>query len=351
MHTNRVQNLPSPVSLGLPRATSTLRLFDGPSDHQQAALLGDHRAADDRIKSILVPLDGSVFAEHAIPLALGIAEQCGAVLHLVHVVAAAEMIDPYDALGFADASLSALKRDKHRYLSDLVQRVSATPSMFIASRLIDGRTVSSSLEGLPGLDADLIVMATHGRGAFGRFWFGSVAHSLLQRISVPMILVRGNNEPVDLKATAIDHVLLSVDGTKNSEKVIKPVLELGLFPTARHTLLHVVRLDPKYVIRGYALRTEWVPSRRRWIAGMQYLHSFARTLRDNGRSVYTKVVSSDEPKFQVVLRSADQLDAGLIGVAYHRQLPIMRLVWPSYAEYLFRNSNRPLMLVPVESSS
>jgi nucleotide-binding universal stress UspA family protein len=166
-----------------------------------------------------------------------------------------------------------------------------------------------------------------------------------------MILVRGSNEPVDLKPTTIDHVLLSFDGTKDSEKVIKPVLELGLFPTARHTLLHVVPLDPNYVIRGYALRTEWVPSRRRWIAGMQYLHSFARTLGNNGRSVYTKVVSTDEPTFQVVLRTADQFDAGLIAVAYHRQRAIMRLLWPSCAEYLFRNSNRPLMLVPVESSS
>jgi nucleotide-binding universal stress UspA family protein len=328
-----------------------VRLFYEQSARQRAALLKDHRASDRQIKSILVPVDGSVFAEHAIPSALGIAEQCDAVLHLVHVVAAAEMIDPYDALYFADASLSALKRGKHRYLSDLVQRVSATSSVFIASRLIDGRAVSSSLEGLPGLEADLIVMATHGRGAFGRFWFGSVAHSLLQRISIPMVLVRGSNEPVDLKPTTIDHILLSLDGTKDSEKVIKTVLELGLFPTARHSLLHVVPLDPKYVIRGYALHTEWVPSRRRWIAGMQYLHPFARTLRNNGRSVYSKVVSSDEPTFQVVVGSADQLDAGLIAVAYNWQRAIMRLLWPSCAESLFRNSNRPLMLLPVESSS
>jgi nucleotide-binding universal stress UspA family protein len=196
MKTNRFNNLPAPESYAPPKLTSSLRVFDAPSGAQRLAPLDDLRISDHRIKSILVPLDGSAFAERAIPLALGIAEQCGAVLHLVHVVVAVDVLDPYDALYFPDASLAALKRDKHRYLSDVVQQISAKSSVFITSRVIDGRAVSPSLDALPGLDADLMVMATHGRGAFARFWSPSVAHSLLQRISVPLILVRGDNEPV-----------------------------------------------------------------------------------------------------------------------------------------------------------
>jgi nucleotide-binding universal stress UspA family protein len=85
------------------------------------------------------------------------------------------------------------------------------------------------------------------------------------------------------------------------------------------------------------------------MTGMQYLQPFARTLLENGRRVHMKVVSSDEPTAQVVLRYAEQRDVGLIALAYHRQWPIMRLLWPSSAEYLFRNSTRPLMFVPVEA--
>jgi nucleotide-binding universal stress UspA family protein len=123
-------------------------------------------------------------------------------------------------------------------------------------------------------------------------------------------------------------------------------LNLGLFPDARHTLMHVVSLEPKYVVQDYALRTEWLPSRRRWISGTQYLHPFARTLQEHGRRVHTKVVSSDEPVGQVVLRTADQVEAGLIALTYSRQRPIRRLLWSSRAEYLFQNSARPLMFVP-----
>jgi nucleotide-binding universal stress UspA family protein len=82
---------------------------------------------------------------------------------------------------------------------------------------------------------------------------------------------------------------------------------------------------------------------------MQYLQQFARRLHESGRRVHTKVISSDEPTSQVVMRYAEELNVGLIAVAYPRQWPITRLLWPSCAEYLFQKSTRPLMFVPVEA--
>jgi hypothetical protein len=128
-------------------------------------------------------------------------------------------------------------------------------------------------------------------------------------------------------------------------------VDLGIYPTARHALLHVVPLVPKYVLKGYALHTEWVPSRQNWISGMQYLHPLARSLRVDGRHVHTKVVSSDEPFSQVALRCAEQDDVGLIAIAYRRQCPLARLLWPNTSEYLFRNSSRPIMFLPSQSPS
>jgi nucleotide-binding universal stress UspA family protein len=351
MKANRLKHLSSPESLAPPKPRSTLRIFDASVGATRPALFDDLRASGRRLKSILVPLDGSPFAEQAIPLALGIAEQCGAVLHLVHALVPVDVLDPFDALYFPEAALAALKRDKHRYLADVVQHVSSKSSVLIDSRIIDGRAVSSSLDAIPGLDADLVVMATHGRGVLKRFWSGSVAHSLLQRVSVPLIAVRGHNEPVNYSAETIDHVLLPLDGTKGSEKALDPILDQGMFPGARITLLHVVPLETKHVVREYVLHTEWIPSRRRWIAGMQYLQPFARILDASGRRVHTKIVNSDEPIGQVAHRFAEKLDVGLVAVAYHRQCPITRLLWPSCAEDLLQNNRRPVMFVPVKASS
>jgi nucleotide-binding universal stress UspA family protein len=351
MNVNRLTNSASFKSLAPAKANSTLRIMNGRSSAVRPALVDEFHAPDSKIKRILVPLDGSAFAEQAIPLALGIAEQSGAVLNLVHIIVPAEMLDPYDALYSADVSRKWLKLDKQQYLTHVADKIAARSSAFVASRVIDGRAVSPSLDDVPGLDADLVVMASHSRGMLGRFWSGSVAHSLLQRMSVPVILGPGAEDPVTLSAKPVDHVLLPFDGAEVSEKVLKPFMDLGIFPAARHSLLHVVPLVPKHVVRGYALRTEWVPSRGNWIGGMQYLHPLARSLRVDGRHVHTKVVSSDELLGQVALRCAEQDDVGLIAIAYRRQWPLARLLWPNTSDYLFRNSSRPIMFVPSDAPS
>jgi nucleotide-binding universal stress UspA family protein len=39
-------------------------------------------------------------------------------------------------------------------------------------------------------DADLVIMATHGRGGLDRMRYGSVAEHVLQRVTTPLLLVR-----------------------------------------------------------------------------------------------------------------------------------------------------------------
>lgn len=334
-----LQNLAFPIPGPAPRAFGVPR----------TAPLGALRTSSTRTRNILVPLDGSPFAEHAIPMALAMAEQCNAVLHLVHVVVPAELLDPYDALYFADASLDSLKRDKHRYLEELSRRISATSSISVASRIIQARDVSTSLDEAPGLEADFVVMATHGRGALGRLWLGSVTHSLLRKTSVPVIVVRGSNSPVSFAPQPVENMLLPLGNDSSSEKVLTPFLDLGIFPSARHTLLQVVGMEPKYLVQSNGMRTAWVPSWRRWVSAKQSLYTVATKLRDRHRRVQTKVIGSDEPIGQVVLRHTERESIDLVAVAYQRRGPLSRLLRPSTCEYLFRRATRPVMFVPIEA--
>jgi nucleotide-binding universal stress UspA family protein len=348
MNTNRLSHFAPANALSAAKLNIVPRASSPPETTQQQ--LPIHQSARSVIKNIAVPLDGSAFAEHAIPLALGIAEQCGAMVQLVHVIVAVDMIDPLDALHFPEAALKALKRRKHKYLAEVVDQISAQSRVFITPLVIDGRAVPQTLDGLDRLNADLVVMATHGRGPIGRFWWGSVAHSLLQQIAVPLILVRGSSAPIDYVPQLIDQVLLPLDGTKESERVLEPLLDSGLFHNARHTLMRVIRLDPKFVAKDYALRTEWVPSRRRWIAAMQHLSPLARKLTDQGRRVDTRVISSNEPVGQVLLRCADHSNADLVALTYRRHGALRRLLRPTVSEFLFRAASCPLMFVPMDQT-
>ena len=73
-------------------------------------------------KSILVPLDGSSFAEHALPWAVTLASKAKAALHLVHTHPHATEI-MLEASPFYDEELKSQLKSKQRvYLDGLAQR-------------------------------------------------------------------------------------------------------------------------------------------------------------------------------------------------------------------------------------
>ena len=53
-----------------------------------------------------------------------------------------------------------------------------------------GEALAALLETAKAVDADLVVMATHARGALDGFWSGSLTPKLMQRLDRPLLLVR-----------------------------------------------------------------------------------------------------------------------------------------------------------------
>ena len=127
-------------------------------------------------RSILVPLDGSSFGEQAPPYALGIARRAQAELYLAHVLIAPP-IPAFDAAGEAD-----LRAQAHVYLEGLVARVQAHRDGPITTVLLDGPVAEALHDHAVAIEADLVVMTTHGHSALSRFWLGSVADKLVWQV-------------------------------------------------------------------------------------------------------------------------------------------------------------------------
>jgi nucleotide-binding universal stress UspA family protein len=153
-------------------------------------------------RRILVPLDGSELAEHALPLAASIARLAGAEITLVRSISwATEFIGANAYLmSYSSADLIDLADQSARdYLREVAERLTAQGlTVHIDVRLdpaADGILLCAEQQ-----HADLIVMSTHGRGGFGRWVYGSVADRVLRGASIPVLLVRANvpvaEEPV-----------------------------------------------------------------------------------------------------------------------------------------------------------
>ena len=157
---------------------------------------------------VLVPLDGSELAQEAIGPAQMFAETFGAELLLLRVVEPPSYPLYGDGYAYVPIDAEVEVAEARRYLEE-------EAGCLRTSGLLrgDGRAVEvQTAVGQPAAEiarvareqhADLIAMATHGRGGLARLVMGSVATGVLQRAGLPILLTRppAVRQPVPQPAT------------------------------------------------------------------------------------------------------------------------------------------------------
>lgn len=134
--------------------------------------------------TIMVALDGSRFAEQALERAQAVAKTSGGTLLLVAVVP-----DVTDDSIQVDIDVQTPGQQASDYLDEQVAAL--TDQGFKARSLImHGDPAESIIQTSVSQNADLIVMATHGRSGFRRLWLGSVALRVVRSAERPVLLVR-----------------------------------------------------------------------------------------------------------------------------------------------------------------
>ena len=142
---------------------------------------------------ILVAIDGSAGAAHALRHAVGLAKGLSASLRIIHVVDIGLL--PYGPeLGMdIDALLGARYAAAEKILAAARDSVQA-PELEVETRLLDTATpvqhvAAAIAEAAASWPADLLVLGTHGRRGVERWLLGSVAEGVARRSTVPVLLV------------------------------------------------------------------------------------------------------------------------------------------------------------------
>src|SRR5579863_9176370 len=115
--------------------------------------------------TVLVPLDGSPFGEHALPLALDVARKAGATLRLTHVRLPVSSVYSEGPLFLEDDLQSRIaERERSRwlgYLDGVAARVrQAAPAVKVATVLQEGDPAETLQKDAEAAGADLVVMTT-----------------------------------------------------------------------------------------------------------------------------------------------------------------------------------------------
>jgi nucleotide-binding universal stress UspA family protein len=142
---------------------------------------------------ILVPIDGTELSERAAQSSLELARKLGA--RVTGFVA--EPMPPLPNMGahaaaYARESTDHLARtEAHaravlaRFEARATEQGVAFEGQFKRTDTVDDAIVDAARE----FDCDLIVMVTHGRGAFGELLFGSHTKNVLSRSKLPLLVL------------------------------------------------------------------------------------------------------------------------------------------------------------------
>jgi nucleotide-binding universal stress UspA family protein len=144
-------------------------------------------------RHILVPLDGSGFAEAALPYALEMAAQFDSDITLLRVVlpprAGEGALSPESA-NYMIKMRDDLYKEAIEYLQQ--QKGSLRQQNYrVHYQVAESEDIAAEIiSAVRGADADTVVMCTHGRGGLSRWLFGSVATRVLQSSPVPVLVIR-----------------------------------------------------------------------------------------------------------------------------------------------------------------
>lgn len=149
------------------------------------------------VRRILVPIDFAGCAYDVVATAAVVAGGLKAEAILLYVVQlptgvdAETVVHPHGSEQ-AQTALDLLRDDARAHIDPLAE-VFADHEVPVSHVLRQGEIVEAILQTATDVDADLIIMGTHGRKGLQRFFLGSVAEQIIRRAEIPVTTVRARD--------------------------------------------------------------------------------------------------------------------------------------------------------------
>ena len=141
------------------------------------------------MKKVLIPTDFSECSQRAVQYGLAVAEKFQAKPYIIHVwelpmTGSILPVDPYPEMVFTEEQKAAKER-----LTRLTDELK-THGIDAEAIFAFGKAYVEIVKAAADLEADLIVLATHGRGGISHLLLGSVAEKVVRLAPCPVLTVR-----------------------------------------------------------------------------------------------------------------------------------------------------------------
>jgi len=212
-----------------------------------------------------------------------------------------------------------------QYLDRFRRRLAGIPGLDIVRT---GEPADGILQAALMLNVDLIVMSTHARTGFARWFLGSVSQTVLQKSQLPVLLVREGNL---VRPDRLRRILVPLDGSAESRSILSAVKPLAVRVRAEILLLHVIERKRS-------------PLRARPAAG-DPLHEFqdlTNGLSESG--IAWQAVTAHGDPAQEILRHVKSRNADLIAMSTRAPRRLERSFGRAVPQRVLAQSDRPVLL-------
>lgn len=185
---------------------------------------------------ILVPLDGSTLAECSLPHAVAMASAFKARLVLLRVLtyegSKQTFADPLD--------WQLRKSEAVRYLESIQTRLGRL-GFSAEYQVLEGHSAQTILDFARRNQSGLIILSSHGRSGLSVWNVSGVVYKIMQRASLPVMVVRAYQEiPSRIDSIQYRHILAPLDTSQRAECVLPLAMQVVDYCRARLSIVHVV---------------------------------------------------------------------------------------------------------------
>ena len=283
---------------------------------------------------ILVPLDGSKLAEQVFPLVVELARAFGSEVVL---------------LGVCEPEESEYGQACRLYINNEAEQLRNSmkdSSANVRAVALTGKAAEQIISYAEKNDVSLIIMLSHGRSGIMPWTLGSVANKVLQRIDIPILLIRAKTPHLEASTQGLfNRILVPLDGSDAGEAVLPHLKQLTEKLESEVILLQVVASGQHvHTIGGldYVRFTEQQVESTKAEA-KEYLEKVSKRLAGTKGIMRSEVRVGDAA--HEIIKFADEANIGLVTISSHGRSGIRQWISGSVTQKILHAGNTPVLLI------
>lgn len=277
------------------------------------------------LKHILVPVDFSESSLNALDTAVAMAKRHKAALTMLHVT---DELVPYygniDVLPITAPVIEIIKEGSNLRLETYASMLKKKHQIDIGTKTTQGFVASEICATAQNLDADIIVMGTHGVSGFREFFIGSYAYEVVKRAPCPVLTVPPNG-----KWEVFSKIMFPI---RNTEDALE-----------KYDFLRKIIRKNQAVLFVLGLSEDKVQSSTNWIETM--LLRFKKTLNEDDITYLISQQAPAERTASFILETAEQEKIDLIAITATLDRDMNEFFIGPYAQQIVNHSKVPVLSI------